>query len=90
MADKEKSIEIEEELINFLSTKEIFNQNGVCTKETDLIEAGLDSMLMIELLLLIEEKYGFWIPEAYLTEENFKNIRILAGSISTLMNNNRA
>jgi len=88
LADKEKSIEIEEELINFLSTKEIFNQNGDCTKETDLIEAGLDSMIMIELLLLIEEKYGFWVPEAHLTEENFKNIRILAGSISTLMNNN--
>lgn len=86
MADKGKSAEIEEELINFLSTKEIFNQNGACTKDTDLIEAGLDSMIMIELLLLIEEKYGFWVPEAYLTEENFKNVRILAGSILTLMN----
>ena len=90
MIHKEKSVEIEEELIHFLSTKEIFNQNGACSNETDLIEAGLDSMIMIELLLLIEEKYGFWVPEAYLTEENFKNVRILAGSILTLMNNNRA
>ena len=90
MTDKEKSSEIEEVLLNFLSTKEIFNQNGACSKDTDLIEAGLDSMIMIELLLLIEEKYGFWVPEAYLTEETFKNVRILAGSILTLMNRNRA
>ena len=90
LADKEKCIEIEEELIHFLSTKEIFKQNGACTKDTDLIEAGLDSMIMIELLLLIEEKYGFWVPEAYLTEENFKNVRILADSILTLLNKNKA
>ena len=87
MVDKEKSIQIQEELLNFLSTKEIFNQNGYCTKDTDLIEAGLDSMIMIELLLLIEEKYGFWVPESYLTEKNFKNVKMLAGSILTLMNN---
>ena len=89
MSDKEKSIEIEDELIHFLSTKEIFNQNGACTKDTDLIESGLDSMIMIELLLLIEEKYGFWVPESYLTEENFKNVRILAESVLTLIKNNR-
>ena len=87
MVDNSKSIEIENELIHFLSSKEMFNQNGPCAKDTDLIEAGLDSMDMIELLLLVEEKYGFWIPEAFLTEENFKNVRILAHSIIQLLNN---
>ena len=87
MLENSKSIEIQNELINFLSGKEVFNQNGPCTKDTDLIAAGLDSMVMIEILLLVEEKYGFWIPEAHLTEENFKNVKVLAHSILKLMNN---
>ena len=76
---------IEKELIDFFSTKEALNQSGLFSDQTNLIEAGLDSMILIELLLLIEEKYGFWIPEAYLTEEVFGNVKTLANSIATLL-----
>jgi acyl carrier protein len=76
---------IERELIDFFSTKEALNQNGPFSGQTNLIEAGLDSMILIELLLLVEEKYGFWIPESYLTEEVFDNVKTLAGSIAALL-----
>lgn len=80
-------VKIEQELVEFFSTKETLNPTSLISEDTNLIEAGLDSMIMIELLLFIEEKYGFWIPEAYLTEEIFKNIKALSTSIIELSNN---
>jgi acyl carrier protein len=41
-------------------------------------EAGLDSMAIMQLLILVEEEFGVNIPESDLTRENFSNIRHLA------------
>lgn len=43
-----------------------------------LPEAGLDSMAIMQLLLLIEDRFGIWLPEEDLTRENFACIRSLA------------
>lgn len=39
--------------------------------ETDLFAAGLDSMAMMQLLLLIEQRYGIMPPTSDLTPANF-------------------
>lgn len=43
-----------------------------------LAECGLDSMAVMQLLLLIEERFGLWVPEADLLPENLESVRSLA------------
>ena len=51
------------------------------TVETDLFQAGLDSMGIMQLLILIEERCGVRVPEAAVTRENFAT----AGSLAALV-----
>jgi len=44
----------------------------------DLQEAGLDSMAIMQLLVLLEEKYDVSLPDAALSIENFSNAEKLA------------
>ena len=45
---------------------------------TDLYPLGLDSMAIMQLLILVEEEYGDALPESSLTRENFSTARQLA------------
>lgn len=45
---------------------------------SNLYDAGLDSMAIMQLLLLIEEKYGIMLPDADLSTENFSSAQHLA------------
>ncbi|MEW6268524.1 MAG: phosphopantetheine-binding protein [Thermodesulfobacteriota bacterium] len=47
-----------------------------------LSSAGLDSMAVMQLLLLIEDRFGLWLPEEDLTHENFASIRTLARAVA--------
>lgn len=49
---------------------------------SSLPEAGLDSMAIMQLLLLIEERFGVWLPEEDLTRENFACIRSLTRAVA--------
>jgi acyl carrier protein len=49
---------------------------------TSLAEAGLDSMAVMQLLLLIEDRFGLWLPEEDLTRANFACIRSLAAVVA--------
>lgn len=46
--------------------------------ETDLYSVGLDSMAIMQLLILVEEEYGVALPECALTRQNFRTVRDLA------------
>ena len=46
--------------------------------EDDLFEAGLDSMAIMQLLLLIEENFGIVIPAADHSRENFSTVKSIA------------
>jgi acyl carrier protein len=48
---------------------------------SSLPDAGLDSMAIMQLLLLIEDRFGVWLPEEDLTRENFGCIRSLARAV---------
>ena len=45
---------------------------------TDLYNVGMDSMAIMQLLILIEEDYGVVLPECALTRQNFSTARQLA------------
>lgn len=46
--------------------------------DDDLFEAGLDSMAIMQLLLLIEENSGVEIPMGAVTRENFHSATAIA------------
>ena len=46
--------------------------------DSNLYDNGLDSMAIMQLLLLVEEEYGVAIPESELTHRNFKTVRQIA------------
>lgn len=46
--------------------------------EDDLFEAGLDSMAIMQLLLLIEENFGVEIPMGEVTRDNFHSATAIA------------
>lgn len=48
------------------------------TVESDLFEAGLDSMAIMQLLLLLEEHFGKAIPTGSVSRANFKNAKAIA------------
>ena len=45
---------------------------------TDLYTLGMDSMAIMQLLILIEEEYGVSLPECSLTRQNFTTVKQLA------------
>lgn len=49
---------------------------------TPLWSVGLDSMAVMQLLLLIEECFGLWLPESGLTRDNLRDVRSLAGVVA--------
>ncbi len=46
--------------------------------QSNLFDAGLDSMAIMQLLLLIEQNFGIRLPAAKLTQEHFSSIDDLA------------
>ena len=55
--------------------------------EDDLFEAGLDSMAIMQLLLLIEENFGVDIPASELSRENFSTAKAIAQLIRSRREN---
>ncbi len=62
------------------SVKIFFLERGVnVDNETDLFETGaIDSMVIIELTLFLEEKLGHDLEIHSLTSENFRNLNAIA------------
>ncbi len=46
--------------------------------DTNLYTLGMDSMAIMQLLILVEEEYGVSLPESSLTRDNFTTPRQLA------------
>jgi len=60
---------------------EILSVDSGFTPQTNLVEAGLDSLAVTQLMLSIEESTGVWIDESLLTPENLENARTLAALV---------
>jgi acyl carrier protein len=68
---------LDQQLVTLVSERLLETQPGF-DADSNLYEAGLDSMALMQLLILVEEEYGVSIPEAALTKQNFSTIRHLS------------
>ncbi|MEA3209636.1 MAG: D-alanine--poly(phosphoribitol) ligase subunit 2 [Chthoniobacter sp.] len=68
---------LDQQLVTLISERLLETRPGFGA-DSNLYEAGLDSMALMQLLILVEEEYGVSIPEADLTKQNFSTIRHLS------------
>jgi acyl carrier protein len=53
--------------------------------EDDLREAGLTSLDMISLVLLLEAEFGFLIPETSIMPANFRSVSAITSLVTALL-----
>jgi acyl carrier protein len=53
-------------------------------EQSSLVDAGLDSLAVTQLLLAIEEATGVWVDESLLTPENLASAESLAACVHEL------
>jgi acyl carrier protein len=68
---------IETDIIHFLE-KNILAENVKIFADSHLREVGVDSFSIVEIILFIERKYGFVIPDDELIPDNFKTINSIS------------
>ena len=66
---------------------EILAVDSGFTPQTNLVEAGLDSLAVTQLMLSIEESTGIWVDESLLTPENLENAEALAALVYRELSN---
>jgi acyl carrier protein len=60
--------------------KDILEQNSITSEvhpDSRLVDVGLTSMDMVNLMLGVEAEFDFTIPQAEITPENFQSIQTL-------------
>lgn len=76
---------MQEELIRHLRTLidgELFALDESVGSQTDLHAEGLDSLALMQLILLLEREYGITIQPGDLDRVNFSTLEKLAGFVS--------
>ena len=69
------------ELIHRILRDDLLAPKAAFSPQSNLIESGLDSLAVTQLLLAIEEATGLWTDESLLTPENLETAETLAASI---------
>jgi len=69
------------QLIHRILRDELLEVSEDFTPASDLIEAGLDSLAVTQLMLSIEENTGVWVDESLLTPENLASSETLAACV---------
>lgn len=64
---------------------EILDVGEAFTPQSNLVDAGLDSLAVTQLMLSIEESTGVWVDESLLTPENLETAETLAQCVHTQM-----
>jgi acyl carrier protein len=70
--------------------KSILDQNAIAARlepATLLVDVGLTSMDMVNLMLAVEAEFDFTIPQSEITPENFQSVetlkRLVAGQLAS-------
>ncbi len=72
--------ELEQRIFDIVR-EDILSVDDSFTRETNLIEAGLDSLALTQLMLAIEENTGVWVDESLLTEETLASVATLSALV---------
>ena len=64
---------------------DILEVDGSFTPASNLVEAGLDSLAVTQLLLALEESTGIWVVESLLTPENLASAEALAACVAGIL-----
>jgi acyl carrier protein len=72
------SLEALIERVHAILRDEILSVEGDFSPRSNLVEAGLDSLAVTQLMLSIEESTGVWVDESLLTPENLSSSETLA------------
>ena len=65
--------------------KAILEQNAITAAvdaDTRLVDVGLTSMDMVNLMLGVEAEFDFTIPQAEITPENFQSVKSLEAMVA--------
>ena len=65
--------------------KAILEQNAITASvdpDTRLVDVGLTSMDMVNLMLGVEAEFDFTIPQSEITPENFQSVRSLEAMVT--------
>ena len=60
---------------------DILDAGAGLSERSNLVEAGLDSLAITQLMLAIEETTGIWVDESLLTPENLESVETLAALV---------
>jgi acyl carrier protein len=74
--------ELEQRIFDIVR-EDILTVDDSFTRDTNLIEAGLDSLALTQLMLAIEETTGVWVDESLLTEDTLASVRALAALVES-------
>lgn len=73
--------------------KAILEQNAIAANvhpESRLVDVGLTSMDMVNLMLGVEAEFDFTIPQAEITPENFQSIKTLERMVAGQLRSEKA
>ncbi|HEX8310640.1 MAG TPA: acyl carrier protein [Chthoniobacteraceae bacterium] len=68
---------LEQQLVTLIGER-LLEPSGEFSAGSNLYDAGLDSMAIMQLLILIEQEYGVAIPDNDLTRHQLSSVRNLA------------
>lgn len=77
MAEPDDFTEKQMKIMEIIST-EIIETGPDFNEQSDLYDAGLDSMATMQLVIRIEQIFGIKLPANKITKENFSSVAALA------------
>ena len=82
MTEAQAILSLEDQVLDLVRNEVLQTPPGF-TVDSDLFAAGLDSMAIMQLLLMLEERFGASIPVESVSRENFKTARSIAALLLT-------
>lgn len=62
---------------------ELLELDGAFDVDSDLFAAGLDSMAIMQLVLMLEDEFNVKLPDCSITRTTFATARQIAGAVAT-------
>ena len=71
---------LERQLLDLVAEHFANGRDGLCA-DSRLADFGVDSMATLQLLVMIEKRFGLWLPDDDVSSENLETIRTLARTL---------